>query len=61
MKLLPQNNINSVVSTLINTSAMKNISTKAKEELEKKKKKAATIKLVCCSVMLGYNKIRELN
>lgn len=31
MKLLPQNNINSIVSTMINTSAMKNISTKAKE------------------------------
>jgi len=30
MKLLPQNNINNVVSTLITTSAMKNISLKAK-------------------------------
>lgn len=60
MKLLPHNNINTVVSTLINTSAMKNISTKAKQELQKKKKKAVNIKLVCCSIMLGYNKIREL-
>jgi len=30
MKLLPQNTITSVVSTLVNSSAMKNISTKAK-------------------------------
>ena len=31
IKLLPQNNINSVVSTMVTTSAMKNISLKAKE------------------------------
>ncbi len=30
MKLLPQNNISSIVSGMVNTSAMKNISTKAK-------------------------------
>ena len=39
---------------------MKNISSKAKEELEKKKKKAVHVKLVCASVMLGYNKIRQI-
>ncbi len=39
---------------------MKNISLKAKEELEKKKKKAIHVKLVCSSLMLGYNKLREL-
>jgi Leucine-rich repeat (LRR) protein len=39
---------------------MKNISTKAKEELEKQKKKAINIKLVCCSLLLCYNKIRSL-
>lgn len=60
MKLLPQNNINTVVAGLVNTSAMKNISLKAKEELEKKKKKAIHVELVCSSLMLGYNKIREL-
>lgn len=58
--LLPQNNINSVVNTMVNSSAMRNISTKAKEELEKKKKKTANIKLVCSSLMLGYNRIRVL-
>jgi hypothetical protein len=30
MKLLPQNNINNIVSTMVNSSAMKNISIKAK-------------------------------
>jgi hypothetical protein len=40
---------------------MKNISLKAKEELEKKKKKAIHIKLVCSSLMLGYNKIRDIH
>lgn len=45
---------------MVTTSAMKNISLKAKEELEKKKKKAIHVKLVCSSLMLGYNKIREL-
>ena len=45
---------------MINASAMKNISSKAKEELEKKKKKCIQVKLVCVSLMLGYNKIREL-
>lgn len=30
IKLLPQNNINSVVTTMVTTSAMKNISLKAK-------------------------------
>jgi hypothetical protein len=40
---------------------MKNISLKAKEELEKKKKKAIHIKLVCSSLMLGYNKIRDIS
>jgi Leucine-rich repeat (LRR) protein len=57
---VPQNNVSSVVSTMINSSAMKNISSKAKEELEKKKKKCIQVKLVCVSLMLGYNKIREL-
>ena len=46
---------------MINSSAMKNISSKAKEELEKKKKKCIQVKLVCVSLMLGYNKIRELS
>lgn len=55
---MPQNNLNTVVSTLVNSSAMKNISLKAKEELEKKKKKCIQVKLVCVSLMLGYNKIR---
>jgi hypothetical protein len=45
---------------MVTTSAMKNISLKAKEELEKKKKKAIHVKLVCSSLMLGYNKLREL-
>ena len=31
IKLLPQNNITNVVNTMVNTSAMKNISLKAKE------------------------------
>jgi hypothetical protein len=39
---------------------MKNISTKAKEELDKQKKKAHEVKLVCCTLLLSYNKIREL-
>lgn len=60
-KLLPENNITSFVNSLVATSAMKNISTKAKEELEKQKKKAINIKLVCCSLLLCYNKIRELH
>lgn len=60
MRLLPQKNITELVATLSNTSAMKNISLKAKEELEKKKKKAINIKLVCSSLMLSYNKIREV-
>jgi hypothetical protein len=58
MKLLPNNNINSVVAQMVNTSAMKNISLKAKEELEKKKKKAIHVKLVCSSLLLSYNKIK---
>ena len=58
---MPQNNLNSAVSTMINSSAMKNISSKAKEELEKKKKKCIHIKLVCVSLMLAYNKLRELD
>ncbi len=41
-------------------SALKNISQKAKEELEKSKKKAYHIKLICTSVLLGYNEIRLL-
>ena len=45
---------------MVNSSAMKNISSKAKEELEKKKKKAVHVKLICASLMLGYNKIRQL-
>ena len=60
IKLVPQNNLNSVVSTMINSSAMKNISRKAQEELEKKKKKCVQIKLVCVSLMLGYNKLRSI-
>lgn len=39
---------------------MKNISMKAKEELEKQKKKSIQVKLVCYSLVLSYNKIREL-
>ena len=39
---------------------MRNISSKAKEELEKQKKKSIQVKLVCCSLILSYNKIREL-
>lgn len=39
---------------------MKNISTKAKEELEKQKKKSAKIALKCRALMLSYNKIKEL-
>lgn len=46
---------------MVNTSAMRNISSKAKEELEKQKKKSIQVKLVCCSLILSYNKIRELN
>ena len=49
-----------LVSGMVTSSAMKNISSKAKEELEKKKKKAVHVKLVCASVMLGYNKIRQI-
>lgn len=39
---------------------MKNISTKAKEELDKQKKKAIKVTLECKSLMLCYNKLREL-
>ena len=39
---------------------MNNISTKDKEKLAKQKKKAINVKLVCCSIMLGYNKLRSI-
>lgn len=45
---------------MVTNSAMKNISLKAKEELEKKKKKAIHVKLVCASLIIGYNKIRSI-
>lgn len=39
---------------------MKNISLKAKQDLEKKRKKSVYVKLICSSLVLSYNKIRQI-
>ena len=59
MKLLPENNLSQLVDGIATSSAVKNLSYKGKQDSQKKKK-SIHIKLLCCSLILSYNKIRSL-
>lgn len=67
IRLVPQNNINALINTLVTNANLKNvllmlaqISGSNNDDKNLEKKKAVKVRLECVSLVLGYNKLASI-